>query len=338
MDVKRNTFLDSLKGIAIIGIMLIHIFQNTETYDNMPLLLQAIIRNGDLGVEITFIVTAFLYVGKCENIRLCKKSDIAKSISHKLIRVIPLYYISLALSTIYNIMQYGHTSIAALLVSAGGMNYGFFYGKAEAAYLGARYISFLFLLWIIFPFYIKYVSSVKGQIICGVIIVTLKEINYMYYDPSLWIIDNIDYFFRGCISFIAARLIYEIIKRYTRKNSFSKREIYIIDVSLIVQIIILMLLGKVSSVLFIVLISMLILVNYQSSVFIIDNKLLAYIGRHTLGLFLFHEALDRFIAMRITRGTYFYGLVVFTASFVTTIIWDTFFEPIISKKIQQCGK
>lgn len=55
---KRNTFFDSLRGIGILGIMLIHMFQNTYVYDHMSVFVQAIIRNGDLGVEISFIISA----------------------------------------------------------------------------------------------------------------------------------------------------------------------------------------------------------------------------------------------------------------------------------------
>ena len=56
---KRIDVFDSLRGIAIIGVLLIHSGNNVPR--NFSMLAEAIISNGNKGVQVFFIISAILF-------------------------------------------------------------------------------------------------------------------------------------------------------------------------------------------------------------------------------------------------------------------------------------
>lgn len=56
---KRIDVFDSLRGIAIIGVILIHSGNNVPR--NFGVLAEAVISNGNKGVQIFFVISAILF-------------------------------------------------------------------------------------------------------------------------------------------------------------------------------------------------------------------------------------------------------------------------------------
>lgn len=157
---KRNTCLDSLRGIAILGIMLIHIFQNTNTFSSMCVWIQSIIINGDLGVEISFIISAILYTKRCQSISDLNRSNYAKLVKNKIFTIIPLYYFSIIIDIIYHVCIGINVSLRDIIIVLLGINY-----YLVPNYPGSGYIAVLLLMWLIYPLYCNKVNGIKNHLL-----------------------------------------------------------------------------------------------------------------------------------------------------------------------------
>lgn len=93
---KRIDVFDSLRGIAIIGVILIHSGNNVPR--NFGMLAEAIISNGNKGVQIFFIISAILfyrsfavYCNKYPDMRL---QIVATWYGKRFLRLIPLFWLT----------------------------------------------------------------------------------------------------------------------------------------------------------------------------------------------------------------------------------------------------
>lgn len=155
----------------------------------------------------------------------------------------------------------------------------------------------------------------------------------MYQYTNIYRLVYIAYVLRGCMCFVAGNIIYNIIENYSEVISFSKKYIWLADIFILFQMYILMLMGKIPSYIFIVLVSIIILINYKSSIFIIDNKLFSCIGRHSLAMFLFHECLSLPLITQIEEGSYLYAITLLTITVISTFIWDNYIARIFAKNL-----
>jgi len=95
---KKYTWVDSFKGIAICGVVLIH-----TGGSNLPSILGKIGDAGARGVQMFFIISAFLTflsLGKCFAVseRNLYKKSVVKWLLKRFLRIAPLYYIVLIYS------------------------------------------------------------------------------------------------------------------------------------------------------------------------------------------------------------------------------------------------
>lgn len=86
---NRNTAIDSLKGIAIIGVFATHFFQFFKAPFGGGGIISDIIGNGARGVQLMFVINGFLISASLE-----KNRNTKQWIIHKLLRLMPAYWIA----------------------------------------------------------------------------------------------------------------------------------------------------------------------------------------------------------------------------------------------------
>lgn len=89
--------IDALKGIGILGIILVH-YDLHSSND----LIAGIVFNGARGVQLMFVINAFLIFNSLSKIDLNRK-NIIMWWKHKFLRLIPLYYFF----TIFYLLLFG---------------------------------------------------------------------------------------------------------------------------------------------------------------------------------------------------------------------------------------
>lgn len=127
----RYEWVDSLKGIAIAGVVLVHAGGSI-----LPSPLQSIVTSGARGVQLFFIISAFLTFQSLQKLRTSSltrswKSDVKWFIS-RILRIAPLYYCIMLLSLYlygfgpnYWLGEYSHISslnVFSHLVFLNGLN------------------------------------------------------------------------------------------------------------------------------------------------------------------------------------------------------------------------
>lgn len=95
-NMKYSKSIDSLKGIAMLGIILVH---SRLSFGNI---FQCIVNNGARGVQLTFIISGYLIFKSLEN-AYQKKTPLKTWYRGKILRIIPLYWFF----TILHIIVFG---------------------------------------------------------------------------------------------------------------------------------------------------------------------------------------------------------------------------------------
>lgn len=96
MEDKRYEWIDAVKGIAILGVVLVHSMGGMD----LPYVLEAICLLGERGVQIFFIVAAYLAYGSFAKNQKKGKSNI-DWLKGRVRRIAPAYYIALAIGLFF---------------------------------------------------------------------------------------------------------------------------------------------------------------------------------------------------------------------------------------------
>jgi peptidoglycan/LPS O-acetylase OafA/YrhL len=306
--VKRREVLDSLKGLAIIGIFCIHVGINHNLFTGY---FSELFRFGNLGVEITYIVNGILlankYYGNYEG-----QNYPFKLLLNNIMSIIPIYWtFILCLMAIYRFIYYQPIQIGATISSLFFMNVI----KSEWAnyYGGALYFSCLVIVWIFYLLYMKYVKSIKKSIVCGLIILLatvwlLPEIGASCLDYLEF--QSFNYLCRCVASFTIGNIIYFILLSDEIKNINISKPIKMVVTSFLLCVI---LFRKFTNSEFYGIVSLIILLNYDNPVVLLNNPVLNYLGKRTLPIFACHilvySVLDKFM---VINGLYFIAVIVIT--------------------------
>ncbi len=197
--------LDSLKGIAAIGIFCIHIGVNNSIFSNR---LNHFFSYGNRGVEITYIVSAFLMAQQYYNGNSSTKYPI-KLLMKNIANIIPIYYLSIICCELVNVVVKG--SSLPLITIAQNLLFLSLFSESIG---GSLYFSCLFFTWIIYLIYVKYVNNLKRSVCICLISVLL----FMYIFPGVAFnfvaetqYDAVFYMCRCIGSFVVGHMIYFIV-------------------------------------------------------------------------------------------------------------------------------
>lgn len=293
---KRITLYDSLKGIAIIAIMFIHLGQwNLNLQEGSRL---AVFRSsGLLGVEITYLINAFFLTKHYSNHDF-KLSYLLKSF----IRIIPVYWFGL---TVYWIS----CSATAEGCNTGLLNilshYFFLNGLLPSWWSGfmggTGYFGILAIMWSVFPAYVKRIDNIKKAIFGAIIVISVSYImmqlikvanGLIGFETSGSLNDWLWYISRGIYCYALGCILYHFIElkhNYQISNSLTKITGYCLLLFILIRM---MVQGSsFDGLLFTLLWCVFICVAQYSSFRIIDNTIFAFIGRNITELFVTHIVL-----------------------------------------------
>ncbi|GAB6011122.1 acyltransferase family protein [Viscerimonas tarda] len=95
MEPKKYEYIDSLRGIAIMLVVMVHVGYNVFP----PRFINKIVENGQLGVQLFFIVSAFTLVMSYQN-RLNEKNRTTNFFIRRFFRIAPMYHLAILFVTV----------------------------------------------------------------------------------------------------------------------------------------------------------------------------------------------------------------------------------------------
>ena len=348
---ERNTLFDSLKGIAILGIIITH-----SGAVNLPGLIGKIGAFGARGVQIFFIISAILTFKSLESFKKNNKS-IKKWYFNKFLRIIPLYYISLLFY--YFIVGFkpnywsGYQPISKFSIylnilllnglhpfSANVINVNWYIGTLTLFILIAPYLykkinnlskSILFLA-------ISWLVAIFFQIVVG----TLYSGENAYIWSSYWthfsLINELPILAIGIILYY---LIYKIQLVEKIKKNIKPQNLKILTISLtfcitlsLAEKIVLLASLETYSVLF----GCLILIQIINPLTIIDNKIFSTIGKYSYGIYLFHNPIISILTSQYSKyisNSYVFVITIIVSTIILSILISYVLTNIIEKPLNK---
>ena len=320
---KRITWLDSLKGIAILAIVMIH-----SGAGSLPTYFGAIGNIGKFGVQLFFIISVYFSMVSYSNYSKENKCKNFKQIipwyKEKIVKLIPLYYLSLVLSIIimdnnsYWLGSEGHITILNFL-SHIFFVHGFFPHYINSIITVEWFLSILVLIYLITPLIYKYITNLSKSITSFVLFTIICELiksiitnSFIFEtDKQLYYTFINDFLFVNHLPVI----LLGVILYFALKNDFDKVEnkktlsysLLLISIILIVGEI----LFKNSSIIFSdktrfgLYFLIIILSQRIHPTKLIDNIVFNYIGKYTYPIYLFHKLIiylyDKFLHISIVN-------------------------------------
>ena len=341
------SLLDSLKGIGIIGIMTIHLGQwNLNFADGSRI---AVARSaGLLGVEITYLINAFLYSKKYYD----SECFGVKTILKMFLGLIPVYWLGLLVYGISTYISFGYLkdSIPNILSHFFFVN-GIYCPWWQGFMGGSGYFGVLAILWCLYPIILKQIINLRESIVIGCAVIASSYLiskslvlanNIILFDTTGSFGDFMWYIYRGIYCFVLGNILYYLIKE--------KKLIVINSIAdyVAICIFIIMILAKMiidgsrfDGLLFTLLIGVTIYLNYQKSTFLIDNPVWSFFGKNITELFVAHVVLYYVLVRNhsiFTAGTVTF-FILFCMSIVIAPILKYCFSDPVSKfliKISKC--
>lgn len=196
METKKYEYIDSLRGIAVLMVLMVHVgnFFKISTTEYFPDLLFGILYNGRIGVQLFFIISSFTLMFSFER-RAGEKNGTSNFYIRRFFRIAPMYYLAIVVITAYYIhldAQNWDTLTTPWYIS------NFLFLNTLNPYWiktivpGGWSISVEFLFYIIFPFIasrIKNINMSAVALFTSLIVATL----FMYIVKDRFVFFQLDF-------------------------------------------------------------------------------------------------------------------------------------------------
>lgn len=301
MKPERLNWIDALKGIAICGVIMIH-----SGGSNMPSYLGAIGAVGKNGVQLFFLISSFLAFASYKNWGQDSKSWIF----HKILKLIPLYYISVAIAVLFGgageYWLVGDRITIKNIVAHILFLHGFFPYYADSIIGVEWYLGVIVIFYVLTPVLYKRICTLEKSIIwfiwstliCQMIILIATRVTQGF--PHGYIYDA--YFNTFCFVAQFPVMLLGIVFYHIRdwKEKVNNRRL-LANTLLIVSLCMIWgmiinennLLGFSDNTLFGIWFLILVFSQSLSSTFIIDNKVFRLLGKYSYPMYLFHYFIIR---------------------------------------------
>lgn len=182
---ERLPFLDSLRGLAALYVLTVHVVLLQIPILQTPKLLTPFILNGTTGVTLFFIISGFTicYAYKA---RSMENKNLLKFYIRRAVRILPLYYALLLFCAVIN---WGIDSFQQHLkdfLIYGSLLFTFIPGKQQGFVPASWTLSIEVIFYILFPFIFPFVNTLRKSIVFFFFTFTLSDlyvrVHHSYFD------------------------------------------------------------------------------------------------------------------------------------------------------------
>lgn len=174
MEPKKYEYIDSLRGLAILLVIMVHtLLSLTNEYSFYNGSIKAFMINGQFGVQLFFIVSAFTLMLSYQN-RKTEKHRTAKFFIRRFFRIAPMYYLAIILILLDNLLNLNfykidHQSYTIVeIISNFLFVNGFFPEYINRLVPGGWSITVEFTFYMVLPFLCIKIKSLNSAIILAV--------------------------------------------------------------------------------------------------------------------------------------------------------------------------
>jgi peptidoglycan/LPS O-acetylase OafA/YrhL len=347
-NVDRIT-VDSLKGIGILGVVLVHCGINTSNE-----LVSSIVANGARGVQLLFIINAFLIFISLSKIKLDRK-NIILWYKNKFLRIIPLYWFFTFLHLA--VFGLGERYYLGPLPKVSWLNIlcnlfflqGFYpyYNSINANW----FMGVLAIFYLIAPFLYKIIDSLEKSIL-AVLLVTPCGYILMHFAIGLNVLEvkGIWNDYVNIISFPAefpvillGILTYYIYKEIIGKDVLKNKVIFSAVLTFFSAFCMLSVLlrknyftifNNIFS--FGVLLMLIVIAQLIYPTKIIKNQVFAFCGRHSYGIYLSHIIVMKYVKniVGLFGNNIIFDIVAYVATVSISIAVSLIAEKLIEENIK----
>lgn len=186
MEPKKYEYIDSLRGIAILLVIIVHIstFFSYPTTDFFPDSLLRFVHNGRLGVQLFFIVSAFTLMMSHER-RVGENNATRNFFIRRFFRIAPLYYTAIVfISFFYLVIDTADNDLKHYTFIHYLSNFLFFNSLSpdwiKSIVPGGWSISVEFLFYMLFPVLYNKVKNINKNIYFIGIFIILAYIFFVF--------------------------------------------------------------------------------------------------------------------------------------------------------------
>ena len=347
MEIKYSKFefIDSLRGVAILLVILVHVSQLIS----QPPIYLSYLGMGQLGVQLFFVLSTFTLC-----ISAARRDESPKYfVIRRFFRIAPMYYFGIIFYySIYSIIEFLGIHTAAFdkyTISSILLNFAFlhtfFIDSQNSVVPGGWSIGVEMIFYLLFPLLYRLLSSNKSLTYTIVFSITfiINIYIYMYLSNNIYLIGNNSFFYFGIWNqlpvFIVGFIVYNIWANRIQINSWVLFSVFF--TFFVFCILIFTFYNK-------FLFSMLPLVSaiMFGSILLMTSKIrtfpfiLSEIGRRSYSMYLVHFLLTLFvmpILFRFVEFSWMFLLPVYIVVIYTTYIISGFTVTYIEKPFVKIG-
>lgn len=173
MGLKKYEYIDSLRGIAILLVIFVHtgsVLDNMMPYFSDRSILVQMIYNGQYGVQMFFIVSAFTLMMSYYN-RIDEQHRTRNFFIRRIFRIVPMYYAAIIYFTIYKYLDISLSHIDFSAVPYKALLYNLFFVNAfmpnhvNGYVPGGWSVSVEFIFYLFVPLICSKIKNVNSALI-----------------------------------------------------------------------------------------------------------------------------------------------------------------------------
>ncbi|MFV0418419.1 MAG: acyltransferase family protein [Dysgonomonas sp.] len=293
MEPKKYQYIDSLRGIAVLLVILVHIYyvlDHTADYFDYNGVFLKIVRGGAYGVQLFFIVSAFTLMMSHYN-RLEEPNRTSNFFIRRFFRIAPMYYLAIIYFTLDKYLQFNLANPDFSAVPVRSLLSNVFFTNALIPEHTNNYVpggwsvSVEFLFYFTLPFICQKIKSFNSALILFLITLTIAII----VDPYIKAHTQFPYFHE--YNFFVQLPVFPLgIMAYFYLN---KEQHEIKPITWVFTALLLCVFCYVSvprNIMFSLVFVLLLIIQSKYKFGLLSNKLLASIGKVSFSMYLVHFA------------------------------------------------
>ncbi len=296
MEPKKYEYIDSLRGIAVIVVVLVHVLlSNLPVWQYFPEVLQYSMPRIIHCIQLFFIVSAFTLTISYYS-RKNEKNATLNFLIRRFFRVAPMYYIAIVYFTFDQFLGFNFTEmnlsdvpLKGLVSSILFLN-GLFPAWINSYVPGGWTVTVEFMFYFTMPFICRYINNLDKSIIFVLVTLLFSSLlNYVLADSSFDKYDFLYYYFPNQLPVFALGILTYWLLNSNLNSIKANTWLFIIIIVAFYSYV-----SVPSHVLDAFLFLLLILLLNKCPYRFISNKLFANIGKCSFSLYLIHFALLSF--------------------------------------------